>query len=104
MILFNIKTMRILQLWCQNIRSGIQYNPPGFIELIMLVFAIVLLLCWSVTEQWQYLVLCLSYVMGYSISILVREALTPSPQIQASQFTAILLLILSTYSFADLIR
>ncbi|GGA50045.1 hypothetical protein [Okeania sp. KiyG1] len=96
--------MRILQLWFENIRSGIQYNPPGFIELIMLVFAIILLLCWSVTDKWQYLVLCLSYVMGSSISILVREALTPSPQIQASQFTAVLLLILSTFSFADLIR
>lgn len=104
MILFNAENMRILQLWCQNIRSGIQYNPPGFIELIMLVFAIILLLCWSVTDKWQYLVLCLSYVMGSSISILVREALAPSPQIQASQFTALLLLILSAYSFADLIR
>ncbi|NET29455.1 hypothetical protein [Okeania sp. SIO1I7] len=60
--------------------------------------------CWSVTDKWQYLVLCLSYVMGSYISILVREALTPSHQIQTSQFTAILLLILSTYSFADLIR
>lgn len=96
--------MRILQVWYQNIRSGIQYNPPGFVELIMLVLAITLLLCWSATDKWQYLVLSLSYVVGSSTSILVREALAPSSQIQASQLTAIILLILSAYSFADLIR
>ena len=96
--------MRQLQIWWQNIRSGIQYNPPGFIELIMLILAIILLLFWSATNQWQYLVLCLSYVVGSSTSILVREAMAPSPQIQASQLTAVILLILSAYSFADLIR
>ncbi len=96
--------MRHLENWWQNIRSGVQYNPPGFIELIMLLLAIILLLFWSVTNQWQYLVLCLSYVVGSSTSILVREGMTPSPQIQASQLTAIILLILSVYSFADLIR
>lgn len=96
--------MRNWQFWWQNLRSGIEYNPPGFIELIMLTLAIILLLCWSATDQWQYLVLCLSYVVGSSTSILVREALAPSPQIQVSQFTALVLLILGVYSFADLIR
>lgn len=96
--------MRNLENWWQNIRTGIQYNPPGFMELIMLILAIILLLCWSATDKWQYLVLCLSYVMGSSTSILVREALAPSPQIQVSQFTAVILLILCAYSFVDLIR
>lgn len=95
--------MRIWQTWWENIRSGVEYNPPGFIELIMLMLAIILLLFWMPTNQWQYLVLSLSYVVGSSISILIREAILPSPQIKVSQFIAVILLILSAYSFANLI-
>jgi hypothetical protein len=44
----------------------------------------------------------LSLVVGASISILVREAIAPSPQTRITQFTALLLLLISLYGFADL--
>jgi hypothetical protein len=66
--------------------------------------AMILLGLWSVTLQWQYLTLSLSYIIGSSFSILVRESLGPRPQFQLTHWTALLLLIISFYSFAELIR
>lgn len=70
----------------------------------MLLLAIALLGIWQISPQWQYLTLALSYIVGASISILVREAIAPSHQPHATQVTALLLLIVSIYGFADLIR
>ncbi len=70
----------------------------------MLLLAIGLLGIWQIKPNWPYLVLSLSYVVGSSISILVREAIAPSPQPRATQVTAVLLLIVSLYGFADLLR
>lgn len=70
----------------------------------MLTLAMALLGVWGITEEWPYLVLSLSYVIGSSISSLVREAIAPSPQFRLTQATAVLLLIISVFSFADLIR
>jgi len=96
--------MRIWQFWWQTLILSTQHNPPRFVELVMLTLAMILLLLWSLTSNWPYLVLSLSYVIGSSIAILVREALSPSPHIQPTQVTAVLLLIISFYSFAELIR
>ncbi|WP_445301495.1 hypothetical protein [Microcoleus sp. LAD1_D5] len=81
-----------------------QHNPPRFVELVMLTLAMILLGLWSVTLQWQYLTLSLSYIIGSSFSILVRESIGPQPQFQLTHLTALLLLIISFYSFAELIR
>ncbi|MFS8120078.1 MAG: hypothetical protein ACMG55_16555 [Microcoleus sp.] len=81
-----------------------QHNPPRFVELVMLTLAMILLGMWSITLQWQYLTLSLSYIIGSSFSILVRESMGPRPQFQWTHFTALLLLIISFYSFAELIR
>ncbi|WP_366930787.1 hypothetical protein [Microcoleus sp. bin38.metabat.b11b12b14.051] len=81
-----------------------QQNPPRFVELVMLILAMILLGIWSVTWQWQYLTLSLSYIIGSSFSILVREYIGPRPQFQLTHFTALLLLVISFYSFAELIR
>lgn len=70
----------------------------------MLLLAIALLGIWSIDPNWPYLALALSYVVGSSISILVREAIAPSSQPRITQVTAILLLIISIYGFTDLIR
>ncbi|GCL36355.1 hypothetical protein SR1949_14580 [Sphaerospermopsis reniformis] len=58
-----------------------------------------------------YLVLGLSFVLGASISILVRETISirenvhpPLYQRLITQFTACLLLSVSIYGFVDLIR
>ncbi|OCR01736.1 hypothetical protein BCD67_14040 [Oscillatoriales cyanobacterium USR001] len=95
--------MRVWQIWSENLILATQYNPPRFIELVMLTLALILLGIWSFTVQWPYLVLCLSYVIGSSFSILIRESFNHSPRIQLTQVTAVLLLIMSFYSFATLI-
>ncbi|MHC5830268.1 MAG: hypothetical protein ACYT04_83615, partial [Nostoc sp.] len=56
----------------------------------------------SILPDRPYLILGLSLVVGASISILVREAIAPSPQKRITQLTASLLLIISLYGFADL--
>lgn len=96
--------MRIWHFWLNTLILSSQYNPPRFVELLMLLLAMGLLGIWSITPDWPYLVLSLSFVVGSSISILVREAIVPSPQMRATQVTAVLLLIVSIYGFADLVR
>lgn len=70
----------------------------------MLLLAMVFLGIWGIKPDWPYLVLSLSYIIGASISILVREAIAPSPQPRATQITAVLLLIISIYGFTDLVQ
>ncbi len=65
----------------------------------MLLLAMLLLLIWGITDQWPYLVLSLSYVIGASMSILVREAQVPSSYPRLLQLTAVLLLIISLSGF-----
>ncbi len=69
----------------------------------MLLLAMTLLGIWQIAPNWPYLVLSLSYVIGAAISILIREGLSPSTQPQATQITAVLLLIISLYGFAQLL-
>ncbi len=69
----------------------------------MLMLAIAMLIVAIILPDIPYLVLGLSLVVGASISILVREAIAPSPQVRLTQFTALLLLLISIYGFADLL-
>ena len=43
-------------------------------------------------------------MVGAAVSMLVREALVPSPQPRITQIMAVMLLIFSLYGFADLAR
>lgn len=96
--------MRIWQFWWRSLVISTQYNPPQFIELIMFFLAMALLLAWIITDIWAYLALGLSYIVGFAISILVRESLVPSTQIRLTQVNAVLLLIVSFYAFVELFR
>ncbi|MBW4432836.1 MAG: hypothetical protein KME28_14175 [Pelatocladus maniniholoensis HA4357-MV3] len=97
--------MRSWRFWLNTLILSSQYNPPRFVELLMLTLAITMLAISSVVpREIPYMVLGLSFVVGASISILVREAIAPSPQTRVTQFTALLLLIVSFYGFADLIK
>jgi hypothetical protein len=97
--------MRSWRFWLNTLILSSQYNPPRFVELLMLTLAIAMLTISSlVPTEIPYMVLGLSFVIGASISILVREAIAPSPQTRVTQLTALLLLIVSFYGFADLIR
>ncbi|VXD13416.1 conserved membrane hypothetical protein [Planktothrix serta PCC 8927] len=95
--------MRSWRIWWQTLVFSTQYNPPQFVEVLMLLLGILLLFLWTLTDQWPYLVLCLSYVVGSSTSMLIREALIPSPHLQLTQALAILLLMLSVYTLIDLV-
>ncbi|WP_138497968.1 hypothetical protein [Nostoc sp. PA-18-2419] len=95
--------MRFWYFWFNSFILSTQYNPPRFVELLMLFLAIAMLGIASILPDRPYLILGLSLVVGASISILVREAIAPSPQTRITQVTALLLLIISLYGFADLI-
>ncbi|BAY77100.1 MAG: hypothetical protein RMY28_007810 [Nostoc sp. ChiSLP01] len=96
--------MRSWYFWFNSLILSSQYNPPRFVELLMLFLAIAMLAIASVLPERPYLILGLSLVVGASISILVREAIAPSPQTRITQVTALLLLIISLFGFADLIQ
>lgn len=89
--------MRIWRFWLNAFVWSSQYNPAAFIELIMLFLAIGLLIIWAFVPHWSYLVLSLSYGIGASLSISVRESLTRSPQAQVAQVTTVLLILTSIY-------
>lgn len=103
--------MRLWNFWVNTLILSSQYNPPRFIELLMLTLAIALLIIATIVPEKPYLVLGLSFVLGASTSILVRELMSrtnhsqlPLYQRLITQFTALLLLGISIYGFADLIR
>jgi hypothetical protein len=82
-----------------------QYDPPRFIEFVMVVCAGAALIASILFPQHQpYFILCLSLVLGLSISILVREAIAPSHQTRLSQVAALALLITSLFGFADFLQ
>ncbi|MCM0591493.1 MAG: hypothetical protein HEQ35_21385 [Gloeotrichia echinulata IR180] len=95
--------MRFWQFWFNSFILSSQYNPPRFVELLMLMVAIAMLGVATILPEKPYLILGLSLVVGASISILVREAIAPSPQVRITQLTALLLLFISLYGFADLL-
>ncbi|MDJ0797468.1 MAG: hypothetical protein QNJ51_11660 [Calothrix sp. MO_167.B12] len=96
--------MRSWHFWFNSLMFASQQNPPRFVELLMLLLAIAMLVLSTLTPgRPAYIVLGLSFVVGASISILIREQLAPSHQKRITQFTALLLLIIGIYGFAELI-
>jgi len=93
--------MRFWRFWLNSLVFSSQYEPAKFIEFVMLILTVLLLGIWGVTQQLPYMLLCLSYAIGASISMLVREAIAPSPQAQVSRLTALLLLLITLYGFFD---
>ncbi|OUL29951.1 hypothetical protein [Nostoc sp. 106C] len=96
--------MRFWNFWLNSFILSSQYNPPRFVELLMLMLAIAMLGIATIMPDRPYMVLGLSLVVGASISILVREAIAPSPQTRITQLTALILLFISLYGFADLLQ
>ncbi|MBD2494343.1 hypothetical protein [Nostoc sp. FACHB-280] len=93
--------MRFWRFWFNSVFLSSQYEPARFIEFVMLVLTLLLLGIWGFTQELPYMLLCLSYAIGAAISMLVREAIAPSPEAQVSRFTALLLLLISLYCFLD---
>ncbi len=98
--------MRLWQSQWRTLVALSQQNPPQVVETLMLLLAVVLLLVWTLLHSWPYLVLSLSYIVGASVSILVREAIAPSHRswlARTSTILSICILVLSLYKFANLI-
>lgn len=57
-----------------------------------------------VLPEIPYLVLCLSLVVGASVSILVREAIAPSLQPRITKLSALVLLTIGICDFLSLFR
>ena len=87
--------------WIHTLFLASQYNPPRFVELIMLGMALIMLTIYTLNPNVPYLILGFSFVIGASASILVREAIAPTPQTRITKITALLLLVISLYGFAD---
>lgn len=94
--------MRLWRFWWQTLVLSTQYNPPQFVEVVMLMLAIILLGFWSLTGDLPYLVLCLSYVVGSSTSMLVRLAIAPQTRFHVTQVIAVVLILISLYTLIDL--
>lgn len=95
-----------MRLW-RNFWFGLsmgQYNPPQLIETIMLALSMVLFAVWLVVPASPYLLLGLIYTIGACASILVREARVSEPRPRPTQVAATVLLLISLYGVADLIR
>lgn len=95
-----------MRLW-RNFWFGLsmgQYNPPQLVETIMLALSMVLFAVWLVVPAAPYLLLGLIYTIGACASILVREARISDPRPRPTQVAATVLLLISLYGFADLIR
>jgi hypothetical protein len=103
--------MRFVQLWYHAFISSVEYDPPGFVEYLMVTFTValgvrwLLGLCGMLTDGWPYLVLSSSFAIGAALSMWVREILAPSPRSRVPLVISIALLIFySAYAFADFAR
>jgi multisubunit Na+/H+ antiporter MnhE subunit len=96
--------MRIWRLWIDTLIFSTHYNPPWFVEILMLFLSLIMFTTWLITQDNPYLVLGLSFILGCSISMLVREAIAPSPQTRITQVLALLLLIISFCWLTDFIQ
>ncbi|NET02205.1 MAG: hypothetical protein F6K62_12495 [Sphaerospermopsis sp. SIO1G2] len=102
--------MRFWHFWVNTIVSSSQYHPPRFIELLMLILAIAFLIISTIIPGQPFVILGLSFVLGASSSILVREAIfttnyahPPALQRIFNIVISLLLFCISIYGFVNLI-
>lgn len=85
--------MRRLQSWWLGIVLVCRYNPPQVVAATKLLLAMILCIVWWVNQEWPYLTLCLSYILGAIAAILASEVVAPSPQTHRVRLTAIVSLV-----------
>ncbi|MGA7933143.1 MAG: hypothetical protein WCA35_06320 [Kovacikia sp.] len=100
--------MRRWQFWWHDLMFAARQNPPQLVEGVMLILAAVLCVAWFLLQRWQYLVLCLNYIVGAIAVILAREFVSPSPHTHQIRLTAVfslvLLLSLTGYYFQKVLH
>jgi hypothetical protein len=99
--------LRIQSIWqrCwQWLLLGSRQDPLRFVEMIMLLLALLIisLMIVGVCQAWPFWVLSLSYALGAACAALVRESLFPSPLAVWVRVSAIILLATSGYGFWEL--
>lgn len=94
--------VRFCVFWWRSLVFTLQYNPPEFMEQVMVLLAIALAIIWGINNAWQCLILSSSYAIGASISIWVREAIAPTPQSRIARLSGLILLIYGLYGLADI--
>ncbi|MGI0487029.1 hypothetical protein ACN4EK_16435 [Pantanalinema rosaneae CENA516] len=86
--------MRLWRDFWYSLTLSSHYSPPRLVEAMMLILAAGLCGAWWFHQQyWQYLVLCLSYIVGAIASILAREVVAPSSQTHTIRLTAVVSLV-----------
>lgn len=103
-VLFLVSAMRTWLLYWQTLIQSLQGHPLQCVDLALSLSAIFWLGVWLTQQQWPFLVLGSSYAIGLAIANLVREAIAPSPQSTMVQASALILLVISLCSFADLLH
>jgi hypothetical protein len=68
--------MRLWNFYVNTLILSSQYDPPRFMELLILTLATAMLIIATLVPEEPYLVVGLSFVVGSSISILVQEAMS----------------------------
>lgn len=92
--------MGLWQIWQRSLTFVSQQSPPQLVEGVMLLLAMILCTVWFFLQQWPYLVLCLSYILGAIASILVRELIAPSSNTHMIRLTAASALVVLVSSVA----
>ncbi len=78
-----------------NLIRCFEFDPPRFIEWVMILLASSMAIFWVLhLNQWPYLVLCASFVLGNATSIWVRTAISSPIPGRLTQATAVLCLSL----------
>ncbi len=96
--------MRTLKYWFSTLVLISQHNPYELIENVMLAIAMIMIVASMIfPAQKPYIALGLSFAIGSAISILVREAITPSVRAIVIKIGAVLILIIGLYGLIDVI-
>ena len=97
--------MQTLRYWFSTFVLISQHNPHEFIENVMLAIAMIMIIASMIfPAQKPYIALGLSFAIGGAMSILVRQATTPSRRASVLKIGAILILIISLYDFINVIN
>ena len=95
--------MRLWQFWWRSLVFSTQYNPPEFVEMMMMSLAMTFAVTWFYKpNEWPYLALSSSFAIGAAVSMGVRELLIPSPRQHMVGASAIVMFVCSLFGLAYL--
>ncbi|NEP14101.1 MAG: hypothetical protein F6K14_28630 [Symploca sp. SIO2C1] len=103
--------MRPWQFWWRTLVIARQYNPPEFVEHLMLFCMMGLGIRWilgmmgMLALSWPYQVLSASFAIGAAVSMAIREIIIPSPRPRVViVFAIVVVLSYALFAFTDLVR